>query len=408
MARRRTTTMVVAALLLLAVVAAPVQAHPGHHEPEKAGTPAKELPASRDRDGDVKRVSQAEAERADATLVAKRAGWTVDAAAAHLRAQDAFGELLVALADQFPDRLGAGVFADQPGGDSTVSFVGQVPDEAKALAERAGVPVTLEGGAKRSQQATRALSVEVHRLLADQGVDVVTAARPDGTVDATVAGDKAPELPKALAGDVHLTRVDGRIADDHHSRGGALVWGASSSCTSGFAVQSTSGTTGVTTAGHCTGINTYQEPVGGLTYGLTHQAEHRGFFGDIEWKTSSHIEPAEYYARATEQRDVNSVEPYGAIAVNNWYCVYGRFSNNRVCDQVYRTFVSATVNGVWNSSLVAMDDNNTISGDSGGPWSFGTEATGSTKGYVTIWFSQRNVWSVAALYPLALGVSVRT
>lgn len=40
---------------------------------------------------------------------------------------------------------------------------------------------------------------------------------------------------------------------------------------------------------------------------MTHQGEHNGFFGDFEWKTTPHIEPAEFYATATQVRAVNSV-----------------------------------------------------------------------------------------------------
>ena len=38
----------------------------------------------------------------------------------------------------------------------------------------------------------------------------------------------------------------------------------------------------------------------------------------------------------------------------------------------------------------------------------GTEATGSHRGDQWIWFSYRNVFSVADLFPAALGVTVQT
>ena len=90
------------------------------------------------------------------------------------------------------------------------------------------------------------------------------------------------------------------------------------------------------------------------------------------------------------------------------YCIYGRSSNNRECDEVYSDFVNAISGGTLISSLVGMTDDNTIGGDSGGPWSFGTEATGGHRGDQWIWFKYRNVFSVADLFPVALGVFVQT
>ena len=89
----------------------------------------------------------------------------------------------------------------------------------------------------------------------------------------------------------------------------------------------------------------------------------------MQWHTSDDAEPAEYYATSTEIRDQDSVEPWLGITGNSDYCVYGRSSNNRECDEVYSDFVNAISGLTLISSLVGMTDDNTIGGDSGGPWS---------------------------------------
>jgi hypothetical protein len=47
----------------------------------------------------------------------------------------------------------------------------------------------------------------------------------------------------------------------------------------------------------------------------------------------------------TSIRTVGPVESWGAVAVNNTYCVYGRSSNSRACDDVYSS-LSPTTFGV--------------------------------------------------------------
>ena len=106
----------------------------------------------------------------------------------------------------------------------------------------------------------------------------------------------------------------------------------------------------------------------------------------------THHDPAEYYADANDRREVNSVET--SAAVNNTYCVYSRMQGNRTCDQVWSTFVAILTFDGLASNLVGMDDNNAVGGDSGGPWSYSTEAAGpSSAPWVP--FQTHDVWSRA-------------
>ena len=52
----------------------------------------------------------------------------------------------------------------------------------------------------------------------------------------------------------------------------------------------------------------------------------------MEWKTTDHVELAEYWASPSDRRDVRSVETW--YSVNNWYCLYSRMTGVRSCDQV--------------------------------------------------------------------------
>ena len=63
-----------------------------------------------------------------------------------------------------------------------------------------------------------------------------------------------------------------------------------------WSVEDSNGTTGVTAAGHCRGIDSIHHPFHGV-HALTHSTQqHTGEWGDIEWLTSAEIEPATFYA----------------------------------------------------------------------------------------------------------------
>jgi hypothetical protein len=403
-------TMALGALVVTATLSlAPAQAW-AHDDPTQPGTPGPELGAH-DPDPRNRPVSAAVAERNDVDLVAKTFGWPVDKTAAHLKASRAFAALGQKLSAKFPNAYAGAVFAEAPGGTSVLRFVGTVPAEATRLAKATGLAVDLKGGAKYSERALRNRSLQVHSELRKLGyTEVVTATTVDDGVVATVAGPgKEMVLPSALRAGVKVERAPERAVTDEHTRGGGILRDDGVfECTSGFAVTTPGGTTGYAGAGHCDGINQYRQPEDGLTYAVVHQAQHVGTFGDFEWKTSSHIEPAEFFARNAEIRDVTSVTPAFSLPVNTPSCVYGRSSNLRACDQVFSTFVTATTAAGTASSLYAMDGDHTIGGDSGGPWSFATIADGIHKGDIFLSGATRNMWSQVGLLPSALGVSVRT
>ena len=355
-----------------------------------AGASAREV---KDPDTGHETVDARSATMSDARLVAEQNDWEPEATLEYVGQSRAFAELATDLSRAFPKTYASAEFAERPKAPSVVRFVGDPPREAYEMAEKSGLPIKVTGGARYSETVLQERAKAVHEHLMRSGFrQVVTATTTDDIILASVYGKGEPDLPRELAQDVELVQSLEPVARDEHTRGGApLLDDGSFECTSGFSVRNGNGTTGVATAAHCTGLNQYRQPSDGLTYGMTHQGEHNGLFGDFEWKTTSHIEPAEFFATSNQVREVNSVS--GLLPVNTPSCVYGRSSNARACDQVFSNFVIVTVSGRTNWFLMAMDNDNTVPGDSGGPWSFATIADGIHKGDVTLSGGRRNMWS---------------
>jgi streptogrisin C len=356
----------------------------------------------------------------DLALVAAARGWTLQQAVAHRAISDEFGRIQEQIATERPGLYAGATLSEVPDGAPSLYIKGNADEFVWGLVGSAKFSIQVVEGRPFSWRELEARSIRLNQQLARLGFrDIATSFdESTSTVEAVVtrrplAAASAEEvvalLPAEFRSGVTLELIDEDVAIDEHAYGGMWVRDDGvNECTSGWSV--TNGvTTGVTTAGHCAGINQIFEPGVGV-HALVHQAEHRGQWGDVEWKTSTHIEPDDFYATATEVRDVAAVEPRANITVGEAVCVYGRSSNSRDCSHtVLRTSVSCTVSGVPNNRLVAMNaKRTTIGGDSGAGWSFNFTAYGSHKGGCTVDGALRNVFSVADLYDEALGVSVRT
>jgi hypothetical protein len=215
-------------------------------------------------------------------------------------------------------------------------------------------------------------------------------------------------LPADLRASVQLTVNDAPVAQDFAAFGGMWVLdNGQNACTSGWSVRSiATGTLGISTAGHCIGMDQVNHPGHGL-HALTFRGRHRGEWGDIEWYSTAEPEPDDFYADAANIRDVAAIEPRANIVVGEGICVYGRMSNDRDCSlDVQDVSQACTNDGVFNDRLVMMDGVTSVPGDSGGGWSFNFTAYGSVKGLCAPNFLNRETFSVADLYDEALGVRV--
>ena len=355
---------------------------------------------------------RAVSEATDIAIIAKNKGWAWAATQRHMNDQRRFGDLQDQIEGRFPTTFSGAEFAKTPGGASYLRFKGIVPTAAKSLAAESGLNVEVTGGRQYSATELQKRAVATVTYFADAGYEQVgSAVLADGTIEVMVTGrpEKGISLPPELSNGVTVRYIDQKIVQNEHTYGGAYIHGSSGQCTTGFSVRSLlTNETGVTTAAHCSGMNHYHEPEGGPAYDTVWEDQHEGFEGDVEWhSTPTHVDLAEYYASPTDRREVNSVET--SAAVNNTYCVYSRMQGTRTCDDVYSTFVTSyTFSGGLVSNLVAMDDDNTVGGDSGGPWSYGTEAVGGHRGDQWIWFGTRNVWSRAWRFDTAIDVEVLT
>ena len=388
---------------------APSPALPGHHSMHAAaGTPS--LPH-----GNEVLQTNEEALAQDLALVADAQGWTTAQAAAHHRSAEAVGAVAEQLAATRPDVFVGSALPTDPEGAPILYVKGVADPGVLALAATSPISVVVADGQPFSFDELEERKLIVHHALEAMGfLDIATGFELDGAGVITSAVTALPGLPRdpaivttalpaSMRDSVRLTVHDEDVVVDDHAFGGMRVSSATGGlCTSGWSVYHPNGTTGVTTAGHCNGINSITEPgVGNHT--LTHQQEHRGQWGDIEWKTSAHSEPAQFYATATEIRRTNFLEARGNISVNESVCLYGRSSNNRHCSTVSDVSEACTNSGVFNDRLVLTNHDVGIGGDSGGGWSFDRRAYGSQKGSC----SGRDAFSVADLYDEALGVRVR-
>ena len=178
-------------------------------------------------------------------------------------------------------------------------------------------------------------------------------------------------------------------------------------CTSGWSVSGPQGD-GFITAAHCVGINQFEE-AGGLVFSTTWRDQEFGT-GDVEYHTSNHIAPDDFWASSTDYRDVSSIRSWWTM-MGGTVCEYGRSNNVRTCNHTVDA-LSVTVNytqGTVNN-LVRVTRDNSIGGDSGGGWSFNNTAWGVHSGSSNGTSNDPNVKSYFTAVELAeimLGVTVK-
>jgi len=354
---------------------------------------------------------RAESDAIDVALIARQKGWTIEQTTRHMADQERFGDLQDAIEAQDATVFSGAEFATKPGGRSFLRFKGTVPTAAKTLATASGLNVRLTGNRKYSATELGNRATAIATFFQGHGYEqVAVAVLPTGRTEVAISGQRRPgvALPLSLRGGTRVRYTDQDVSLDHHTFGGAEVSSSSSECTSGFSVEhETTGETGATTAAHCDGLDTYLQPLTNISYDFDFEDAHLGLFGDVEWhSTPNHSDLAEYFANVTDQREVNSVET--SSAVNNTYCVFSRQQSTRICDDVWSTIVVQVSGSGIASDLIGMDDRNTVAGDSGGPWSFSTEAAGGVKGAIYLPFGWHDTWSKAWKFDNAIDVDVLT
>lgn len=353
----------------------------------------------------------------DLELVAEAKGWTLDQAAAQQHAADVAGAIAMRIAKERPEIFVGSALSKTPGAAPTLYVKGPADGFVRDLIAASDIEIVLADEQPYSFDELEARKSRVHRALVAAGFrNVVTGANitGGGIIPAAVAiepglptasGEILAAVPDDLRSSVVLTVSDASgFRDTNAAFGGMWVTKDGANwATSGWTVRNIStGTFGVTTAGHAQGTNGIVHPGYG-THTFVFQAEHRGAYGDVEWHTTNVAELAEFYATSSTIRNVLYLEARSGISVNESVCQYGRASNSKDCSlDVYDTSIECTLEGVWNNRLVQMNAITSAVGDSGGPWFYNYKAYGSQKG----WCGSKDAWSVADLYDEALNVQV--
>eukprot|EP00039_Didymoeca_costata_P016369 m.291110 g.291110 ORF g.291110 m.291110 type:complete len:444 (-) comp16383_c0_seq6:313-1644(-) len=399
-------------------------------------------------------LMEAEAFNQDCKLIAKSFDWNFDETKKHMRNQLEFEKLVDMAFGIFnrtlDEKIFAGsVFSRTPGAPTRLYFKSadekncpkEVQRPLREFVDNTGLRVELHCGMQFSffEQEDRVAKIDdilarkgfKHASSSIQPGDVILvsvertrdtlyqASTPqddnsgdyDTLADLVQKGYQDPIAKDLLSelGDttgIFVSMVDNvgePMEEDDHAYGGRQVRSDTSQCTSGFTVYRMSdGVTGVVTAAHCTNMHTIDAVAPEADFALYHKAQHYGDWGDVEWKTTAHVEPAEYYADVGERRDVNSRKT--SFSNNDVVCLYSRMQSRRTCDRVYSTSTSQQ----GSKRLVAMDHRLATGGDSGGPWSTGTQASGIHKGGKLIWFKLRDTFSRVHHLDNCLGIRVRT
>lgn len=172
-------------------------------------------------------------------------------------------------------------------------------------------------------------------------------------------------------------------------------------CTSGFGTKTSSGSRGISTAGHCS--NSQTDDGAGLTY----KGGHEGTHGDFQWHTGPKAEVDDFYsgnASSTEvnRRDVSSV---GSPVVGQSLCQNG-VTTHKSCKEVRK--LNVCYGKACN--LVQFGNRTVQGGDSGGPVFLGNTAYGLIYGwhYDPFWPYDRDLFSRADRIDNALGIFIAT
>ncbi|MGL5826952.1 MAG: S1 family peptidase [Nocardioides sp.] len=235
-----------------------------------------------------------------------------------------------------------------------------------------------------------------------QPPEKLTKAEGERLVHRTVAG-----LPPRLQDIGLVLDNDFKTGTDARRGGGRLEEPGSGSllCTAGFnVVDSSSGVTGVATAGHCPNSLTHENANGDAEWETNHQQQHRGAWGDFQWATTADTEPARFIPDNFVLRDVTGL---ASPITNQILCRFGH-TTDLECSRTAALSDCYTVDGISYCRMVRMEDDEASGGDSGGPWYSGSTAYGFHSGYKSCGASTCDVWARVTYRDEAWGVVVRT
>lgn len=381
------------------------------------------------------------ARAADIALMAKDTGYPIAAVEQAVAFQEAFGNYADDLLERYPNQISSVRTEPLPSALGYIQFVKDVPAEVieELSSDRAlnlsrviltgDGKYSMEENFRRAELASAALmdlgyrnsitffdpvskKIQVEVLLSAQVLrpsesGIVNAMRSRIQTDQQKAENqlqgRAAEFDTA---DLVLTIFtgEGPIVTLLHSRGGNwLRDDGVNECTSGWSVSGPNGD-GIITAGHCNGLNQFVEP-GVAPYSMTWRSQVINASGDVEYHTTSHIEPDDFYSDATTIRDVTGIKTTNTM-VGSAVCFYGRASNVRTCDhEIEAIDVNVMMDGTLVGDQARASNDSAIGGDSGGGWSVGNTAWGVQSSHDN---NDNSYFTPVQQAQTALGVTVKT
>ena len=365
-------------------------------EPSQAQEPAQadNIPAQ----------SAEESIAADAEWYMRSQGVTKEEAIRRLRIQREMGDVIDRMRRQYQGRLAGIVIEHKPDYRLRVRLTGAEAVAAQSVSLGGStLPIVFETGAPATVDALVA-SIEGNLAalktllptLDGIGTDertsqIVLTVYAADAVTAAAAKAKEAEVAALLKQPIRIettnvreTLMDVRGGAKFTSSGGAL-------CTTGFVVKNTSGTTGVATAAHCEGMNTYHNP-NGTTIPTTIVASSETIDADqdVEVHTSAYIEQPEFYADTTASARVLTGRRYRSSTgiddnvchrgeVTKYSCGYVKQTNYTPVDQYGTPLRCGAVACGPYYVRVEGPELACYNGDSGGPVFASTVAFGLLK-----------------------------
>ncbi|HYW17240.1 MAG TPA: hypothetical protein VE891_13945 [Allosphingosinicella sp.] len=254
----------------------------------------------------------------DAEWYARSQGVTKEEAIRRLRIQREMGDVIDRMRSQYQGRLAGIVIEHKPAYRLKLRLTGSEAVAAQSvslggstlpIAFEIGAPATVDALVASIQSnlpALKTLFPTLDGIGTDESTSqiVLTVYAPDA-VTATAAKAKEAQVAELLKLPfrIETTTVREVLAD---VRGGARIAASGGGyCTTGFVVKNTSGTTGVATAGHCEGMDTYYNPSGTtIPTTIVASSEIVDADQDVEVHTSGYVERPEFYADTTDSARV--------------------------------------------------------------------------------------------------------
>ena len=333
----------------------------------------------------------------DARAYAAEFGVSMDTARANLAVQDDRGSELSALAALAGDRLVGSTLTQgrDVGAVISVSGTEPIPELEGAAVESGWLTVSHVDSAPRGELQ------EVVDRYADawhERYPAVSGAYVDeqtGAIHVTVDGTAATtDLRAARLEDLAPAGVTVEVeytggATSDQLRGGlplVVTSSGTATCTTGFSVRTSSGTTGVVTAAHCGNTLSYQSYSSSAVKSLTFRSESKNAHADVQWHSGPVSASPSFYASSTTSARTVVGLAYRADMVGSYACHRGR-TTGYSCGTVQTVSYRPTYDGACGSSPCAAtwarvtgSGLKCYGGDSGGPWFLSNRAYGIHKG----------------------------